>query len=87
MSDDRPTMGLGLLHEGLAVEAPGLEDDGHVEEVGEGLGVTVELPVFEGEAPQVGAEHESEGCQFTPTKKQLLRTVVPGDEGGRGSRN
>ena len=62
MPDDRPAICMGLSHEDLAVEVPGLEDDGHVEEVGEGLDITVELPVVEGEAPQVSAEHESEGC-------------------------
>ena len=78
MPDHRPAMLLGLLHEGLPVEAPGLVHNGHVEEVGEGLGIAGELPVVEGEAPQVGPEHDSEGSQLTPTEEQLLGTIVPG---------
>ena len=96
MSDDGPAMLLGLLHEGLPVKAPGLEHDRHVEEVRNGLGVAVELPVVEGEGPQVGPEHDCEGSQLAPTEEELLGAVVPArcvwgggggrrDEGGGGS--
>ena len=46
VTGQRPAELLGFLHQLLPVEVPGLEHDGHVEEVEEGLRVVVELPVL-----------------------------------------
>ena len=77
MSGNGPPHLVRLLHEGLSVEGPGLEDNSHVEEVQECFSVTVELPVFIRESTKVGAVHDSEGSQLTPAKIQLLGTNVP----------
>ena len=66
-----------FLHQSRAVEAPGLEDHCHVEEVEHGLLVAVELPVLVWEGAQVGAVHHREGCQLTPAEKQLFGSDVP----------
>ena len=61
VSCHRPAVQLCFLHQLAAVEPPGLEDNGHVEEVFECVCVVVDLPVCVWEGPKVGAVHCGEG--------------------------
>ena len=78
MSDDGPAMLSGLLHQLCPIELPGLEDDGHLEEVLHGVLVRVKLPVVRGEGAKVRAVHGGEGSQLAPAKVQLFRAHIPG---------
>ena len=76
MSGDGPAVLLCFAHQLAPVEIPGLEHDGHVEEVTERLCVVGDLPVLCGKCTEVGAVHGREGCQLAPSHQQLLGAQI-----------